>query len=63
MNPFKFPFAMFAFLGFVMVVPAWMWFLQSYPTQLSTEGEFLAAMMLPALVALWIVSWLQPRSG
>lgn len=63
MNPYKFPFALIAFLGFVLVLPPWMWFIESYPTKLSTEGRFMAELILPALVLLFLASWVQPRSN
>lgn len=64
MNPFKFPFALVGFLAFVMVLPPWMWFLNNYPSvsQLSTEARFLANLILPALLALFVAGWVQPRS-
>lgn len=65
MNPFKFPFALMGFLGFVLVVPAWIWFIQEYgpAAQLTTEGQFLATLILPGTVILFLVSWLQPRGA
>lgn len=64
MNPYKMPFALVGFLGFVMVVPPWMWFLDNYPavSQLSTTERFLANLILPALLLLFIAGWVQPRS-
>lgn len=63
MNPYRFPLALFAFLGIAMVVQPWMWFLDEFPTTLTTEASFLATMVLPATILLFLVSWLQPRGS
>lgn len=64
MNAFKMPFALLGFFGLVAVVPAWVWFVHSYPSvsSFSVEEKFLLDLMLPALIALYLASWLQPRS-
>ena len=54
---------MFAFLAFVAVVPAWMFFVENYTGGLSTETSFLATMVLPATAALFLAGWLQPGGG
>ncbi|QLD84613.1 hypothetical protein HWV23_02435 [Natronomonas halophila] len=61
MNPFDFPFALLGFFGLVAVMPAWMFFITSYAPMenLPTEAQFLAQLVLPATVALFVVSWLQ----
>lgn len=61
MNAFELPFALLAFLGFVAVVPAWMWFISHYPSvnNLSIESQFLVNLVLPASAALLLVSWLE----
>lgn len=61
MNVFELPFALLAFLGFVALVPAWMWFLATYPPaqNLSIESQFLANLVLPATLVLFISSWLE----
>lgn len=61
MNPFKFPFALLMVFGFVMVVPAWMFFVDAHATNLTSEGQFLAQLVLPAALVLAGASWLQPR--
>lgn len=63
MNPYKFFFALIAFFGFVMVVPPWMWVLDNWAGPLSTEGYFMATLVLPAAVVLYLASWLQPRGA
>jgi len=61
MDVFELPFALLTFLGFVMVLPAWIWFLDSYPPsqQLSLPATFLAGVVLPATILLSIASWLE----
>lgn len=63
MNPFNFPFALLAFFGMAMLVPAWIWFVHSFPATaaLSTTDQFLLDLVLPATAALFIGGWLQPR--
>lgn len=63
MNPIRFPMALFAFLGLGALLPAWMFFLNTYASNLSLEGQFIAFFTLPATAALFLASWLQPRSG
>lgn len=58
MNPYRLPMALIAFIGIVAVVPAWMWFVAEYSAQLPTETAWLAAFSLPAIVMLFLVSWL-----
>lgn len=62
MNPFEFPFALFAFFGFVLVVPPWIWFTTQHPavTDLQMEAQFLVQLVLPATAALFIASRVQP---
>jgi hypothetical protein len=60
MNVWYFPFALIGFMGFVMVMPGWMHFLGTHSGNLSTEGQFLISLVLPATVLLYIVSWIQP---
>lgn len=62
MNPFEFPFALLAFFGFVLVMPAWMWFTTQHPavSNLQIEARFMVQLVLPATVALALASWLQP---
>jgi hypothetical protein len=59
-NVFKLPFALLTFLGFVAMVPIWMWFVNSHPngSSLPIEAQFLAGLVLPATVALFTASWL-----
>lgn len=59
MNAFEFPFALFAFLGFVAMVPVWIWFTDTYTQGLPPEPTFLAQFVLPVTVALYLSSWLQ----
>lgn len=65
MNVFDFPFALFAFLGFVAVVPAWVWFVTQHSgaAALQLEAQFLVALALPATAGLFLAGWLQPGGG
>lgn len=60
MNAFEIPLALIAFLGIVMVIPVWMWFKSTYQPDLPMETAFIAGMVLPATVALFIAGWLSP---
>jgi len=59
MDVFELPFGLMTFLGFVLVMPPWMWLLSQYPptSQLSLSGQFLANLILPCIAALTIASW------
>lgn len=59
----QFPFALFAFLGFVAILPVWTHFLDVYGAGLTTEAQFIAGMILPMMLLLYLASWLQPRGG
>lgn len=60
-NILEVPLALFAFIGFVIVVPGWMWFVSNYTGQLPPETTFLAQLSLPATVMLFLASWFQPQ--
>lgn len=59
LNSLELPLALFAFFGFVGVVPVWMWYISNYSDGLPTEVQFLAQLVLPATVALFLGSWIQ----
>lgn len=59
-SPYATPLAFFALIGFVALIPAWMWFLQDRSAALPLEAQFLAGIALPALAILFLASWLQP---
>lgn len=50
-------YALLAFLGFVAVVPAWIFWVESSTAALSYEATFLATLVLPATVLLYITGW------
>lgn len=60
MNVYQIGFALLTFFAIVAVLPAWMWFLGEYGSRLPTEAHFLAQLMLPALSALYLASWINP---
>lgn len=55
-------YALITFLGFVAIVPAWVWWVNNNVAALSLEATFLATFVLPATILLYLASWLQ-RSG
>lgn len=57
------PFALLGFLGLVAVVPVWVHFYDAYSGPLTTEAEFLAGLILPMMIALFLASWVQPRGS
>jgi hypothetical protein len=63
MNPVKLPFALFAFLGLVAVVPFWLAVSEAFTAGMTTTNAFLAQLVLPATVMLFLASWIQPRGG
>lgn len=58
MTPEQLPIALLALIGFAAVVPAWIWFTGEYTTQLPATASFLVQLTLPAVGALFAVSWL-----
>lgn len=60
MDTYNFMFAVLAFLAFVAIVPAWVWFVFNHPnaSALAPEGRFIALMVLPATVTMFILSWM-----
>lgn len=62
MKPFDVPFALLGFLGFVAVVPVWMWFTTQHPAieQLQMEARFLVQFSLPASLLFYLASWFGP---
>ena len=50
------PIALLAFLAFVVVAPLWVRFQGSF-TAATPEGGFLAALVLPAMAGLFVLSW------
>lgn len=61
MNVFELPFAFLAFLGMVMVMPAWIWFTTTFDpvSSLSIESTLLMHLVLPATAMLLLASWLE----
>lgn len=57
------PFAILALLGFIAILPPWQHFLSTYGPGLTTEAEFIAGLILPMMLALFVASWVQPRGG
>jgi len=59
MRPIFFWLPLFALAALAVVAPAWMHFLGTLST-LPAHVQFLAALVLPTLIALLGASWLQP---
>lgn len=60
MDIWDFPFALIAFFGFVAFVPAWVFFVYEYPAaQLMAETHFIAQLVLPTALVLFILGWIQ----
>jgi uncharacterized membrane-anchored protein YitT (DUF2179 family) len=61
MDVFEFPFSLMTFFAFVAITPAWMWFVSSFPpaTNLSIPSRFVVNLILPALAALALGSWIE----
>lgn len=61
MSPYRILFALLGFLGFVGVIPIWMHFTSpTYVGSLPVEVQFLSGMALPAFIAMYLASWLDP---
>lgn len=60
MDSRKLPIAFVVFLAFVAVVPVWTYFTGEY-SNLRPEDSWLASLVLPAAVFLFITSWVKPE--
>jgi Sec-independent protein secretion pathway component TatC len=63
MNAMKLPFGIFAFLGFVVVIPFWLTAINEFTAGMTTTNAWLARLSLPAALMLFLASWMQPRGG
>lgn len=63
MNAWKSPFAMLMLFGFAAVMPILMHWTQQRTGGLRMETAFMAKFTVVAIVAIAIVSWIQPRGG
>lgn len=52
-------YALIAFLAFVAFVPAWIYWVDNSTSALSLEATFLATLVLPATVILYLSGWIQ----
>jgi len=61
MDIFDAPLAILGFLGLVAVAPPWFWFINNYGgvSQLGAPSVFMLNMLFPALVLIYIASWLE----
>jgi Sec-independent protein secretion pathway component TatC len=60
-KPFDVPMMLFVFLGFVAVIPGWVYFTMSHPhvSDLQLEARFLVQLALPASLLLFLAGWLE----
>lgn len=63
MNAFQVPFGLLGLVAFALVVPPWVWFVDNRTSTMPPEVQVLTALALPAIAALFVASWLQPRGG
>jgi hypothetical protein len=61
MDIFDAPLALLGFLGLVAVAPPWFWFINNYSglSALGPSSTFMINLMFPALVLIFIASWLE----
>ena len=61
MSPYNIMFALLTFLGLVAVTPAFMYFVGLRASSMPDYTLVLVNLVLPAMTALYLTSWLQPR--
>jgi hypothetical protein len=62
-NPLAFPLALITLFGLVAIMPISTHFLDTYLGSLTPEVQFIAGLVMPSVILLFLASWLQPRSG
>lgn len=60
MRSYMLPIAIVTFLGFVAIAPAWVYFTGDYQS-LPTEDYMFMNMVLPAIIFMYIASWIKPE--
>lgn len=60
MNPYNFWVPLLAMLGIGIVAPVWTFFVSDRLSSLPVYLQFFAGLMLPALTALMVASWVDP---
>lgn len=63
MNAFDVPFGLLALVAFAMVAPVVAFFVTNRTSAMPPEVQVLATLAFPAMAALFLASWLQPRGG
>lgn len=61
MNAFNWWVPLFTLFGFIAVVPVWIHFSSKYTADLPIYIQFFADLTMPALAALFLASWADPR--
>jgi len=60
LNPYNFWVPLFAIFGVAIVAPAWTFFVSDRLSDLPAHIQFFGGLILPALGALLVASWLEP---
>lgn len=60
MNALEFPFALFAFISLVALIPGIYYFVGEYAPKLPPEAQFMATFAMPAIVMLFVAGWVEP---
>lgn len=60
MKWFEFPFALLGVLLIAALTPPWIWFVNEYTGNLGTAAQFIAQFILPAMLLLFLASWVDP---
>jgi len=61
MDIFDAPLALLGFMGLVAVAPPWFWFINNYSgvSSLGATSTFMINLLFPALVVIYLASWLE----
>lgn len=60
MSPYTLPLALITFLSFAVTTPIMFFFLNTYASSLPIVTRFLAYLVPPVVVVLYIAGWVQP---
>ncbi len=61
MKWFEYPFALLGVLLVAALAPPWIWFVNEHLAALDGPTKFLAQLVLPAILLLFLVSWVDPN--
>lgn len=60
MKWFEFPFAILGVLLIAAVTPPWVWFVDQHAGEFGMAARFIAQLVLPAMLLLFLASWIDP---